>query len=351
MEKEPRKARRAVIEEANDWLVRLRDPACGIQDERLFAQWLQNSPMHVKEYLRAESCWSALEDIDPKRQLDVAALLTDSNASVVELDPICKREKIEAVHWWQRGLFVAAAVAFSLALALLWQAQQRDPFRYDTGRGEQRRLVLDDGSIVELNTESVIEVHFSHTRREVELLQGEVLFTVAKDPARPFVVTSDRATVRALGTQFNVYRRPRQTVVTVIEGRVAIAGAQSSAERIPVPGAFPNGRGPLELSAGDQAEVAADVPIRRRLADPVRALAWRERRLIFESQPLSHVVAEFNRYNKRQLTITDADLNAKKISGVFDADRPDALVRFLVLSEKIETIPQGLDGLVIQRER
>jgi transmembrane sensor len=187
------------------------------------------------------------------------------------------------------------------------------------------------------------------TGRYVELSRGEALFSVAKDTERPFVVDSEVALVRALGTQFNVYRQAEQTLVTVIEGRVAVEN-KNTARRIPEASGsiamieLP----PMELAAGDQAEIVAQAPIRKVTANTERAVAWRERRLIFENQPLSEVVAEFNRYNRRQLVIEHPELAKERISAVFDADQPEALVRFLTQNTSIETVEAGNERLVLR---
>src|SRR5262249_53251968 len=95
---------------------------------------------------------------------------------------------------------------------------------YSTDIGEQRTIALKDGSRVELNARSKIKVLYSKERRSIELIEGQALFSVAKDPTRPFVVSSGNARVRAVGTQFDLYRKPVGTVVTVVEGRVAVRG-------------------------------------------------------------------------------------------------------------------------------
>jgi hypothetical protein len=93
---------------------------------------------------------------------------------------------------------------------------------YATGIGEQRTVTLSDGSTVELNSQSRLRVAFHPHERDVELLEGQALFHVAHDRTRPFLVQSEGAKVRAVGTQFDVYRKSDGTVITVVEGRVAV---------------------------------------------------------------------------------------------------------------------------------
>ena len=143
---------------------------------------------------------------------------------------------------------------------------------------------------------------------------------------------SDTAQVRAIGTQFSVYRKPAGTVVTVLEGKVVVSpAAESESAEDPDVGVIP-------LSAGQQAIV--DSSLAKQTAkrttitkatpvDAARAIAWRQNRLIFDNQPLSVVITEFNRYNRRQLVVEDPELAAQGISGVFDPDKPEGLILFL----------------------
>jgi transmembrane sensor len=169
-----------------------------------------------------------------------------------------------------------------------------------------------------MNTRTTLRIDFEADRRDIRLSEGEAFFSVAKDPRRPFRVLSDSAEIRALGTQFSVYRSPERLVVTVVEGKVAAGNAHQQ----------------LELAAGDQGVIEAHTPTRAILVksarvDAQRATSWRHNRLIFDNEPLSAVVAEFNRYNQRQMVIEDAALAAEGISGVFDPDKPQGLILFL----------------------
>src|SRR6202042_1154910 len=102
------------------------------------------------------------------------------------------------------------------------------PQEFRTALGEQRSVLLADGSRATLNTASTIEVILQKGRREVRLVQGEALFEVAHDSARPFVVRAGNALLKDVGTQFNVDMRSNGTTVTVVEGQVAVDSAATS---------------------------------------------------------------------------------------------------------------------------
>jgi transmembrane sensor len=204
-----------------------------------------------------------------------------------------------------------------LTIGFYWQLR---PQRFETAIGEQRSVVLGDGSLVTLNTASVVEVRITNERRIVSLLAGEALFQVAQDRTRPFDVTSGDTTVRAVGTQFNVERRASGTTVTVVEGRVAVltipASKQTAAESKP-------------LEAGEQLTLSPLRPRQIVHTDVTTAIAWTQRKLIFDRRRLGEVAEEFNRYNRQVIEIQSAELRSQEVTGVFQANDPSAFLRFL----------------------
>lgn len=343
-------ATQAIVQEANEWLVRLHDPESRPGEQAAFGAWLRQSPVHVREYLRAEAVWSAMAEIDSGKGTDIQALLDTRQDNVV---PIDRQMVTGAAHAkplrtrrWALGTAVAAALV--IAGGGTWYLEMTDSVRYVTGVGEQRRVVLDDGSVVEMNTQTEITVYMNESGRYVDLESGEALFTVAKNVERPFIVDGELATVRALGTQFNVYRQTDRVVVTVLEGRVAVEKAAAMhGERMQDANVKSSEQEHVELGQGYQARVAQG-SIQKSEAKIAPTIAWRERRLIFDDQPLSAVVREFNRYNRRQLVINDPALASLRISAVFNADQPDALVRFLQQNMEIESEATGGRRLVIR---
>jgi transmembrane sensor len=255
------------------------------------------------------------------------------------------------------------AVAVAVPAAILsgvfaWLHFQSGIYRTDVG--EQRSITLADGSIIDLNAHSRIKVRLSKTERDVDLLEGQALFQVAHDTSRPFFVRSGSALVRAVGTLFDVYRKKNGITVSVIEGRVAVASSLPGSDGPVYPGvqtdaAVPDsssgflrshaslseaaGRegarvgkphgGEVFLSAGEQVTVVRDAVEQPTHANVIAATSWRQRRLIFDSAPLSEVVDEFNRYNTRQLVIDDSELRNFGVVGVFSSTDPGSLLRFL----------------------
>ena len=335
--------------QAADWLVQLRSPDRSPNTESEFADWLRASPIHVREYLRAVEVWEGLahEAVEDKSQ---EQLVRDANGAEVIVFPRDTRTASDVplslpspVRMRRRAALAAALVAVAFAFGYFgWQ--RFTPLDLTTAIGEQRSVVLPDHSIVELNTQSEIRLAFSATERRVELVRGEVFFDVSKDPARPFIVATDLATARAVGTRFSMYRTPTGTVVTVAEGRVLVrdvlAASDSFAESTDPAGA-------VEVIPGTQAEARLDRSVQLRQADVERSLAWRQRKLIFNGEPLWKVVAEFNRYNSPSLVIVDPRQRDQRISGVFGSNDPDSLIDFLVQVDHISVTRTDKRGIRI----
>jgi transmembrane sensor len=321
--------------QAADWVVQLHSPDRAANCEREFAEWLRASPLHVREYLYAVEVWEDLADpaIDagssPQQLVGAAAdsgLLDFPIAAGVAGRLSRPRQRV-------RPRLSALAATLSVVLALLYVGWRYfSGFDVTTAIGEQRSAVLPDHSIVQLNTQSEIRVDYTSKERHVELVRGEAFFEVAKDPTRPFIVSTEVATARAVGTRFSVYRAPAATIVTVEEGRVLVRDTQIVADSI----AGPAGQAEaVEVVPGTQAEARPGRPVQMRQVDVDRSLAWRERRLIFEGEPLARVVQEFNRYNSPPLEIVDPRLLDQRISGIFGADDPESLLDFLAKVDHI----------------
>jgi transmembrane sensor len=232
---------------------------------------------------------------------------------------------------------LAASVLLIAAALLVWMQMFRGV--YEAGIGEQRVIALEDGSQVDLNARSRLRVRFTDGVRSVDLLSGQALFRVAKDKARPFVVRSGNASVRAVGTQFDVYRKSAGTIVTVVEGSVAVAPTKAPAVASNV----------AVLTAGQQIVVTSSTLPEPRLADVAIATAWTQQRLAFSRARLAEVVEEFNRYNKRQLFIKDKALADFRISGNFPSADPAPLLGFLRVQPGIRVHESG-DGIEIALE-
>jgi transmembrane sensor len=344
------KTHAAVVAEASEWFIDFRAGDVNGEARLRFIEWLRRSPEHIQAYLEVSGVWSELPSSDPAGRFDIAFLIARARneSDVIPLSPVNPRlppvpsaAKSRAFREFpRRPVQAAAALALLGSITSLFLWIDRDTARsYSTGIGEQRTIQLMDGSTVELNARSRVEVRLTDRRRDVALIEGQALFRVAKDRHRPFVVRAGEAEVRAVGTEFDIYRKHTETVVTVVEGRVET-----------YPGSDGDGAAPVVLSAGEQLTVLPHTVTKATRADTVAATAWVQQRLIFEEMPLSEVAEEFNRYNRRPLAIDDPELQALKISGVYSSTDPASLINFLRTQNSIRVIETETQVRVVRRE-
>lgn len=201
--------------------------------------------------------------------------------------------------FWATAASLVMAVGGAGTLAYL----HFGPRHFETGVGEQRDVLLADGSRIALNTDTALTVHYSAGSRRIELQRGEALFTVKHDATRPFDVAAGKTLTRAIGTEFNVDMRRSHVTVSVLEGVVRVSGPL-----VPV-AALARGQA-LEFSPKEQR-------LRAEKADIKRIDAWRTRRLEFSDTPLAEAVEEFNRYSTTRVVIGTAGLESVRVSGVF----------------------------------
>jgi transmembrane sensor len=317
-----------IQDEATEWFIRFCEDEVDGSACAEFDAWLRLSPQHVRAYLDISAFWVAAGSVTRTPKVDVDLLVERARAAgnVVVLDQTKAKAPVKgerSVHRFR--LAVAAAVLLTcLALgAWKWWQVVRYP-SYATQFGEQRTVTLEDGSVVELNARTRIKVRFTDAGRDIDLIEGQALFRVARNPDRPFIVVSGNTRVRAVGTEFDVYQKTRGTVVTVVEGRVSV----SAPPERPATDASAQA-GPVTLSAGEQVTVTSHRVAAPSRANVAQAMAWTEGKLVFDSTPVSEVVQEFNRYNARPLSIDDPQVLALHISGSFRTTDSTQLIRLL----------------------
>jgi|SRR5579872_1878612 len=338
-----------IYEEACAWFIECRAGDLDDAARTEFDRWLRKSPEHQSAYLEIAAIWNESPTLDPANRWDADTLIAqaaEDSSNVIALERALRAPgntpqpvpdsapasdssavvdtRTKATSIGRRRLFTIAASILLLTTALATYLLAPRGV-YATTLGEQRSLALNDGSTVQLNSLSKIRIRYTDHERTVDLIEGQALFHVAKDARRPFVVYSGQTRVRAVGTQFDVYRKSDGTVVTVVEGRVAV---------FPSP-PLPSGKEQREDLSGTFVDAGEQVTVTPRAAHRIPhpnlagATAWTQRRLVFDSASLTDVADEFNRYNERKLVIDPSVFGTQHISGVFSSTDPASLIRFL----------------------
>lgn len=313
----------AIEQEASRWLAVRDAGATTPADDEALERWLAADIRHRVAWLRMEAAWRRTDRLKDLRPLD-----RDVDADLLKTPLSATR----------RAWPFAAAAALLLAMGVggFWMARQNDWQTYETRIGGFSRIVLEDGSVVDLNTNSAVRVRLGAVR-ELRLTRGEGRFQVAHDASRPFVVEAADAAVRAVGTAFTVRLRDASRVeVLVSEGKVAIAAPH-------VPESPP-------LAAGQAALVQADGMSVSEVAPQLleRRLAWTSGRLEFRGEPLADAIDEFNRYNQRQIRLADPALGALRVGGNFKATDPESFAAALASAFKLRIESAGTDAIVLR---
>ncbi len=350
-----------IAEEAAAWAVLIDGGSLELAQRKELARWLTASPTHVEELLLAASLLGGMSQAEASDALCIEGLLHGEDPDVLHLfkhrptktpnaAPMHALPLHERNRTWKRPVLAASLAGIALvgtvfavgrierdqgqAGSSVFAATADQESLLSTGIGEQRSVVLDDGSIVHLNALSAIRVEFEEQARKIELVSGEALFEVAHDEKRPFRVMAGDTIAQAVGTIFNVERTGDNVKVTVVEGRVLVKN-DDGATRL-ASADFDQGPAevaPVILAAGQSARVAPLTTIPTvTIANLEGITSWRNRELTFDGDTLDMIAEKFNRYNKVQIEVADPMLAQSEFSGVFDADDPDSFIAFLELT-------------------
>lgn len=299
------------LAEASVWIAKLHGDARGRAVEDGLRRWLQAHPENARAFELATEVWEESEKL----------------RSVVPFRPLTHMEQRP-----RRRAVLQVAFACMLTLAIVGIVWFQYVGVVATAVGEQRQLVLEDGTRVFLNTDTRIVVKYDETTRRVELRRGEALFNVAKRSDWPFIVVAGDRQVKALGTSFVVRKDAERLAVTLVEGSVLVSPVLPAVNEhvqatIDAPGAIEQTPETTSAASGGQFKLAAGQRLTfsggtaTLLDTPAidKTTAWRRGQVILDDTPLQTAVAEMNRYNETKLIVTDPEAAAIPINGLFQA--------------------------------
>lgn len=318
------------LEEAMDWLLRLREAPDDPGLRRRVEAWVAAAPDHRRAWDRARETWQTLGEVPPAT---IAAWDRPPAAATGPTPTAAAPGIARAARGLRRGrtprrrriglavaaLATAACLALVLAPALLLRLQAD----HVTAAAEIRQITLGDGSVVRLAPESAIGLRFTAERRAVTLLAGDAFFDVAPDARRPFVVEAEDLRVRAIGTAFGVGLSERAISVEVVSGIVGVnsEGARSGGT-LPFDERLDRGQA-LRFDRATRA-----VALERKA--PGDLAAWRQGTLLVVDASIAEVVETLRRYRSGWIVIADDRLAAQRVNGLYDLRNPDGALRALV---------------------
>lgn len=285
------------LEAAATWYVQLNDGSGSEAQTQAWQAWVDANPQHAAAWARVEMLqqqWAKM----PRQ-----AALSSLGAAQAQ-----RRDVLKIL-----GMLVAVG-------GCSWLAVEQVPYRsmlaqQRTRLGERRSVRLDDGSQLEMNADTALDIHFDARQRRIELYRGEILIQTAKDPAhRPFIVYTTDGSVRALGTRFSVRPLAGQTQVGVLQDAVEVTPGNHDHQ-------------PLRLEAGQQ------VTFDRDNVDDIQPLpsgstAWVQGMLSVDDWRLGDFIEELGRYRPGVLRCATSVRNLS-ISGAFRLDDTETVLENL----------------------
>lgn len=306
------------VDAALGWVARLRSDSVSEADRQEFALWLGQHPSHTSAMDEALALW---DDLAVVRHTSVAAP---------------QQAAANNSRWLSAG---TAAVACLVMALLLWPGTGTEPVRneYKTALGERRDITLPDGSRALLNTSSYLTVSYTEEQRHITLQRGEAWFQVEPDQNRPFHVDAGSARVTALGTAFNIYIHDESADITVTEGVVKVTergetGARAAAVEV--------------LRENQRLLTSSAMGWEVKTPDLEQQLAWQQGQLLAREMPLPSLLQQLQRYYDMDILVTDPDIAALTVSGLFNLDQPEATLAALALSLNLQT--RSIDANTLQ---
>ncbi|VVO64851.1 FecR domain-containing protein [Pseudomonas sp. B21128] len=312
-----------VRDDAARWFVRLQEPAVSADEQQRFDAWLNQHQQHRDEFQLLQGLWTAA-DLLPAPRLKALA----------ENQP-ARRERRPLLRY----AVAASVLAVALGLGLFSGLNHPGGYsaEFSTALGERKHVALPDGSVIDLNSRSRLQVHYEEDRRLIELSEGEAMFSVEHDSSRPFVVEAGSGKITVTGTRFDVRRDLTQTRVAVEQGTVKVQGHDAPDNE------FINLTAGLGTHVDAQGKVAAAYAV-----NPAELTAWRGGKLVFNNARLSEVAAEVSRYREQPLTVSNPDVANLRLTSVFKSADTDALLKALpsILPVAIRTLADGSQEII-----
>lgn len=285
---------------AADWWMRLRDPSATEHTTEQWLAWTAEDESHLTAFERVTELAT---------QLGSFGEITRAQLVAEFAPPLVARRR-----WLPMAAAAAIGALVLLGGYLTWMGGEGRVSSqvYSSAVAGRRDVTLEDGSRVTLGGATRLTARYSRSERQVDLTEGEAYFEVLHNARRPFVVRVGNVTIHDVGTAFDVRRTGDRVTVTMAEGRVRIFDQVDN-----------KGDG-LEAVAGQAVSYDPSHPAMKvSSTDPGQAAAWRDDRLEFDNEPLAVVVANINRYSKRPVRISDADIAPLTFTGTVRTDAID----------------------------
>ncbi|WP_166425193.1 FecR domain-containing protein [Paraglaciecola sp. 20A4] len=314
--------------EASEWIARMEQDELTALDKTELNTWLAISPEHEKQLKRLAQLWDKMSEIGER------------SSSQEQSSEKQEKRTFFSHRFAQLSYKTAAFAALVLAIPIIFYLQgslenTSKNGQYFTKIGEQKNIILTDGSELLLNTNSIVEVNYSRKQRNITLFQGEANFGVAPDKSRPFTVKAGTGDVRALGTNFSVRLDGNLVNVLVSHGTVRVRAKENIDGPFQADKTAYQDKNEVIVGAGNNV-VFDDVKVESVEQESDKSIAkklyWRKGFLSFDDEPLSDVIAELSRYTNLNIVIADKSIQAMKVGGFYPIDNLETVFTTLELN-------------------
>lgn len=303
------------------WLLRQAEGPLDGPEAAAFESWLAADDANLTAYEEALGVWRSIDQISAAPEI----IGLRSNALQAFRQAQRRRWSGRLSLKWSGLTAAVSALAFVVVLGYGVRAGGQI---YQTGVGERRVVVLEDGSKLSLDADTRVEVHYGARRRDLNLVRGRAKFDVVRDETRPFEVKAADKLVVASGTQFSVELVQQQVRVVLYAGHVAVL-KQTGGDGAPAPVQLASRGAPADQQLTPGRELVSDISgglAGVRAIDPGRSQSWEGGQLVFDNEPLSLAVARVNRYTNDPLEVGDDQAARVRVNGVYTTGNMDAFV-------------------------
>lgn len=345
-----------VDDRARDWFMLCDERALTELEQVEFDEWLAANDAHQKSYDQLQTICDGLAELaageegERLRQdngFGVVSLFTQTgfkNAWSVLTDQIHAMQ----VSMPRYGVALAVVLSIGLCFSQFTRQTAQSPVLFKSDIAQIRELILEDGSQVTLGAESLIEVSFDGDRREIILTKGQVFFSVAKDASRPFYVSTPSATIRVVGTRFDVRRDRNDVKISVEEGIVDVVHGTQLALSVTREGSDTEELSEqVRLVAGQQLRVSTDGASHVENVELDELASWRSGRLVYRNARLSEVVADVNRYRDGSITLGAPHLESLRVTTSFSVDQVDTMISMLEQSLPVKIYREAGNRIIV----
>ncbi|MFC3121376.1 FecR family protein [Agaribacter flavus] len=299
--------------EASEWFARLKneykDPLVQVE----FDQWINASESHRQAYEDVKQVYNDFGLVKDEVFNDVADLI-DPNL----ISANTHEQSKQSVSTWYNNMKYGMAASITLVICTLlfvFTKTSPDPISYATTTGELNYFALEDGSKVNLNTNTQISVDYSAERRDITLTSGEIHIGVSPDKARPMMIDTGDVMIKVVGTEFNVSKLGKQVSVSVVEGVVELLYTKPS---------VPN-NAPIRLIANQSISYSSESGFSQIIENSSLISTWKEGFLLYDADALAQVVDDINRYSTKKVLIADPAMRDFQVSGIIQLDNMDTI--------------------------